>query len=119
MTCTTRNFIEKLHLLGGLHDAVVHRLTWTPEAKIIEFEIEDFYCNFDGLPEYPGRKSGSLIFEGIEHVHFDVETNEKRLNVDDLSISEVQGGEFVVAVTFWPYGRITAQFRSMGCPGLS
>ncbi len=104
--------------LGGLHDAVVHRIVWTPEKNILEFEVDDFYSNFEGLPEYPGPLSGSLVLQGVEHVHFDVETGESRLNVDEFVVAEAGSGGFTACVTFWPTGRITARFRSATHPNL-
>ncbi len=50
------DFKRKLEMLGLLHDSVVRQLIWKPEEKTIEFVVEDFYSNFEGLPEYPGLK---------------------------------------------------------------
>lgn len=109
---------KTLQSLGGLHDSVVCRVSWTPEAATLEFQIEDFYSNFKGLPEYPGAKSGSLIFEGVERVLFEIETDEKRLKIYDISISESPQGGFIVLMAFWPNGKITASYRSAMLPNL-
>ncbi|HEX2889316.1 hypothetical protein [Vineibacter terrae] len=114
-----RDLKEILESLGRLHDSVVCRVSWVPEKGILEFEIEDFFSNFDGLPEYPGCRSGSLVFQEVENARFDLDMVEKRLNVDELSITELAERQFEVSIRFWPNGVIKALCRSATWPDLS
>lgn len=113
-----RDLKKVLESLGLLHDAIVRRVTWVPEQGLLELEIADFFSNFEGLPEYPGRKSGSLFFRGVEHARIDLDMSENRLNVDELVIVESPEGKFKVSAKFWPNGHITASCQSASWPEL-
>lgn len=103
-----KSFLERM---GGLHDAVIRQLVWEPEAKILRFEIEDLYSNFEGLPEYPGAVSGLIELQGVERIGFDIKTNEKRLNIYEFFV-EIEGTDkYQATISFWPTGRITASYR--------
>ena len=105
---TLNNIIEAL---GGLHDSRVIRLVWLPEGKSLEFQIEDFYSNFEGLPEYKGPLSGSLVFRGIEHIEFNLDTEEKHLNIYEVIISASPVRGLMAKVTFRPSGNIILHFN--------
>jgi hypothetical protein len=60
-----KNFYKFIQKMGGMHDAVVTRLVLLLDEGKIEFHIDDIYSNFEGLPEYPGQQSGSIVLHGV------------------------------------------------------
>jgi hypothetical protein len=111
-----KSFLERM---GGLHDSVVRQLTWTPEAKTLRLEIEDFCSNFDGLPEYPGAVSGAIELQGVERISFAIDTNEKRLNIHEFLVEAENADKYRASVSFWPSGRITASYRVADFPQIN
>ena len=112
------DFWKLFESLGYLHDSVVERLTWTPEAGTLELAIEDFYSNFDGLPEYPGRLAGSITLRGIETIDLDIDFGAERLNIDEFVVESDPSGVLILQLKFWPRGRIDAKFGSIDLPQL-
>ena len=108
-----KSFLERL---GGLHDSVVHRLTWAPETKTLRLEIEDLCSNFKGLPEYPGAVPGVIELRGIEQIKFEIDTNEKRLNIHEFGVEAESTDKHRASVSFWPSGRISASYREADFP---
>jgi len=101
-----------LERLGQLHDASVTMFVWNQQTRMLRFEIEDFYCNFRGLPEYPGRYPGAIELHNVEDVIIDIENRENRLDVYEFSVSEIAGsnGSYRASISFWPSGKVTANF---------
>ena len=91
---------ELFESLSYLHDSVVERVTWTPEARTLELAIEDFYSNFEGLPEYPGRQGGSITLRGIATIDIDIDFDAVRLNIDDLAVETGPSGVLTVKLRF-------------------
>jgi hypothetical protein len=108
-----KSFLEQM---GGLHDSVVQELAWKPEAKTLRLVIEDLCSNFEGLPEYPGAVPGSIELHGVEQVSFNIETNEKRLNIHEFLVEIQNTGKHQASISFWPTGRITASYRNADFP---
>lgn len=112
------NLKEKLESLGLLHDSVVSQLIWKPDENTIEFIIEDFFSNFERLPEYPGLVGGSVILREIQQVRLDIEYGEKHLFIYEFVAEEVSAGNHRITVTFRPSGRIEAICRLVQFPEL-
>ncbi len=108
-----KSFLEQM---GGLHDSVVQELAWKPGAKTLRLVIEDLCSNFEGLPEYPGAVPGSIELHGVEQISFNIETNEKRLNIHEFLVEIQNTGKHQASISFWPTGRITALYRNANFP---
>ncbi|MDR1163437.1 MAG: hypothetical protein LBM17_06355 [Candidatus Accumulibacter sp.] len=106
-------FLERM---GGLHDAVVRRLIWAPEAKTLRLEIEDLCSNFEGLPEYPGAVPGAIELQGVERIDFDIDTDEKRLHIDEFLVEAESADKYLASISFWPGGRIILSYRVADFP---
>jgi hypothetical protein len=105
-----------LEHMGGLHDAVVRQLIWEPEAKTLRLEIKDLCNNFEGLPEYPGAVPGAIELQGVERIGFDIDTDEKRLNIDEFLVEAESAGKYLASISFWPTGRLTLSYRVADFP---
>lgn len=97
---------RKLERLGLLHDSVVTALAWNPTDKTLTFAIEDFYFNFEGLPEYPGAMGGSIILSNVQQVRIDIDYNEKHLFIYELEADDTHPDHSRISVSFRPSGRI-------------
>ncbi|MHB8697688.1 MAG: hypothetical protein ACYC9J_06570 [Sulfuricaulis sp.] len=102
-------FLEKL---GYLHDAVIEALVWNPDARTLEFRFRDIYCNFKGLPEYPGPKSGSVVLQGLGQITVNVDSIDKHLNVHEFQVESKDANMWTASVSFWPSGQLTASFHT-------
>lgn len=111
----TSDFKEFLHMLGLLHDVVIDRLVWMPEARKLEFEVDDIYSNFGGLPEYPGAKPATIVLNGVERVCFDIDTDEPRLYIFEFEVEQGDGVQDAV-ITFRPSGKIRVTYKSADFP---
>jgi hypothetical protein len=114
--CTVNGLKLFLERMGGLHDAVILQLMWSPMARNIRFDIKDLCCNFVGLPEYPGMVSGSIELHNISRVVFDVEANENRLSVYEFSVEIVSENEYRTSVLLCPAGKIIASYTRASFP---
>jgi hypothetical protein len=97
---------QKLESLGLLHDSAVLKLSWAPEEKRVELSIEDFYSNYEGQPEHPGKMSGSIILSEVQHLVIDIVYEEKYLIVYELQVDDSLTSSYRVTVTFRPSGRM-------------
>ena len=100
-----RDFLQKM---GGLHDSIVTYLSWLPSERRLEFNFEDMYSNFEGLPEYTGRQPGVIALHGVSELSISLDTN------GPLQIYEFLPDDSdpnVLLVTFSPSGRIRARYN--------
>jgi hypothetical protein len=105
-----------LQALGGLHDGVVRRIVWLPEGQRLEIDVDDLYSNFVGLAQYPGRKPGTVLLDGITRFEIEVEFAERTLNIEEFSMICADAGTFIASITFWPTGRIVVHCRAVTMP---
>lgn len=109
---------QLLEGLGLLHDSAVLELNWRPEEKRIELVVEDFYSNYEGQPEYPGRMSGSIVLSEVQHLAIDIAYEEKYLIVYELQIDDSLTNGYRMTVTFRPSGRIDVVCGRLELPEL-
>ena len=102
-----------LHSLGGLHDAIVISINWKIESNTLEVILDDLYANFRGFPEYPGRQSGVIQFQGTSKVDFNVDSSE-RLKIFEILLMEGCANE--VIAKFSPSGTLSIRFASATYP---
>ncbi|MDD2742195.1 MAG: hypothetical protein PHV02_07970 [Rhodocyclaceae bacterium] len=107
------SFTHFLNALGGLHDAVVVSIDWKINVSTLEIAFDDLYANFRGLPEYPGRKTGSILFRGVGCAAIELRSDE-RLRV--FEILPVKDSSDEVVARFSPSGRITVRFEAVEHP---
>jgi len=108
-----KDFLESL---GGLHDSCVEKIVWQPSEGIFEFHFNDLYWNFEGMPEYPGPKPGTIVFREVEQVRFEFDSSVSVLNVDEFSAQIEDDGKLMAKVKFWPSGSIAFAFKSSKYP---
>jgi hypothetical protein len=46
------------------------------EDRMLKITLTDLYGNFEGLPEYQGCRSATLVFNGVTGLTMDVELDE-------------------------------------------
>lgn len=109
----------KLERLGLLHDSVVTGLAWKPTDKTLTFAVEDFYSNFEGLPEYPGAMGGSIILSKVQQVTIDIDYDEKHLFIYDFEVDDTHPDRYRISVSFRPSGRIVAVCGHIEFPELN
>ncbi len=98
-------FIESL---GGLHDAEVISLVWTPANAEIRMSVDDIHSNFDGLPEYQGLVPGVFVFSGVTDVEWAVDRPDPRLKIYDWDVMPITGGARS-EIKISPSGRLVIQ----------
>lgn len=97
---------RKLERLGLLHDSVVTALAWNPTDRTLTFAIEDFYSNFEGLPEYPGAMGGSITLRNVHQVTIDIDYHAKHLFIYEFDVDDTHPDHSRISVSFRPSGRI-------------
>ena len=113
MTTNLKLLSDFLLRLGGLHDTTLVAVDWRLESRTIQFEFDDLYANFGGLPEYPGRHTGIIKLEGITQIDFNFEATE-RVKVFEILPAEERSDE--VLAKFSPSGSIRIRFTSAVYP---
>ena len=106
-------FADYLQRMGGLHDAVVRSVLWSPLERTIVFRFDDIYSNFEGLPEYPGHEANSIVLNGIGHISFSFEGDEPLRVSEFLAKSD---GRNSARISFWPSGHIEMEFERAEYP---
>jgi hypothetical protein len=101
-----RDLKRKLESLGLLHDSAIQQLLWKPEENTIEIVIEDFYSNFEGLPEYPGLMGGSIILSRVHHVEVGIKYDEKHLIIYEVQVDNISPDNYHITVLFRPSGQM-------------
>lgn len=98
--------------LGGLHDAKVEKIAWSPTQKVIVLEVGDLNSNFQGLPEYKERKPSEIVFGDTIGFVGNLEEVEGALRVYELALASSSVG-YKASVTFSPAGRISFECGSV------
>lgn len=108
-----KSFVETL---GGLHDAVVQKLAWNLEERVLRFEFKDIYIDFEGFPEYPGLTPGSVMLRKVGDVSFELDAKEGSLHVYEFAVENIDDDKWIASISFWPGGKITATFADANFP---
>ncbi len=104
------DFEGYLQRMGSLHDAEVMSLAWRPSDRVLEIALHDVYANFGGLPEYPGLRTGSLVFGEVAALEMNLEHAE-RMRIYDITVEEG-----TVTVLLSPAGRVTLRCGGVSFP---
>ena len=107
-----------LEAIGELHDAHVTRLAFDLEERRVTIDIDDFYRNFAGLPEYKGDRFGAIIFRGVEDCKITVQIQERNLRIDGITVSAGIGSQKVAILKFWPSGSMSFNYESVSFPNV-
>lgn len=105
------DFGEFLLRLGNLHDCTITRLEWKAAEKRIDFEIEDIYFNFEGLPEYKGPTPGLITLAETQSVAIELHAADGPLRVYEFSAIKEASGTLAVSISLWPSGKISVRHR--------
>ena len=81
-------FAQFIRSLGGLHDAEIASLVWTPTKTEILITVVDINANFDGTEPTPGV----FTFSGVTDVEWMVDRPDRRLKIYDWEVAPITGG---------------------------
>lgn len=112
------DFQKFLNSLGGLHDCEITQLRIDFRRREIEFQFDDLFSNFFGLPEYKGPLAGKIVLREI--YKFDYKASNfptSSLKVYDFICRESDDGQ-EANVAFWPEGSICVGFSFADFPDL-
>ncbi|MFT5180482.1 MAG: hypothetical protein ACI8S3_000356 [Alphaproteobacteria bacterium] len=93
--------------LGGLHDARIQQVLWSPEHREIAFTVDDLNSNSEGFPEYQGLFPQVVILEGVADITVSFAPIESHLNVYDFKVTTESASQLRVDISFWPGGSIS------------
>jgi hypothetical protein len=110
---TINSFLKRF---GGLHDSNIESIFWNPSEGRFEIRFQDIFANFEGLPEYPGRASGELIFDEVKSITFMVDFSDRSLRVFDITAEDSDGSGKVCTMVFSPAGKIIIRSASIRFP---
>jgi hypothetical protein len=111
------NFRNLLLKLGGLHDARLTAMNWNIDSSSIDLIINNIYANFDGFPEYPGRRDGSIKLEEVSYVESYVEKIEveKAENLKIFDFLVMSDSEIEILIKFTPNGHLCIRCATATC----
>ena len=101
------HLFDYLREMGGLHGALVTCFTWTPDAREIEFRIEDL-PGARPRPVGTAPRSGSVTLYGVSDLSIAVK---EQLPLRVFEFAPEAGASDVLLVTFWPAGWIRVRFQ--------
>jgi hypothetical protein len=97
-------FVSFILSLGGLHDAEIIALTWTPVKAEILMSVEDINANFDDLKPTPGV----FMFSGVTDVEFSVDRPDPKLKIYDWKVTPIAEG-YRSEIKVSPSGKLVIQ----------
>ena len=101
--------------LGGLHDADIRVITWNPEKRSVEIDVDDLNANFDGLPEYPGKRPAILAFGDVQNLALNCDGQQgdiQRVYRFKVLRNEISG-QFEASLIFSPSGQLNFHFANV------
>ena len=78
---------DRIESLGGLHDAIILSLAWSAEERRLGIAVDDINSNINGLPEYLGARSATLVFSEVTHLDVNANLTVAGLMVYDWTIT--------------------------------
>jgi hypothetical protein len=96
--------LDSLHSLGDLHDSRITSLHWSMTERALTLQIDDFFANFLGLPEYPGQQSGPLTFHDVAALARDTAATDSYLWIYEVSIIPSPKESLSVTIRLAPGG---------------
>ena len=109
-------FARFLRDLGGLHDARVTAFSFDLTERSFSVDVDDIYSNFEGLPEYKGRKPARIKLMEISRLKISFDARNEEFNIDDFSVFKINEIQEAASILFWPEGKITMDFRGVEFP---
>jgi len=102
----SKSFFESF---GGLHDSEVFKICYERKDSVLIIEIEDFYSNFLGLPEYQDLKDVILCIKIDKKLDINIDL----LDSSNLSIYDVLITANSMKILFAPSGFIELSFSDI------
>ena len=62
--------------LGGLHDVEIEAISINFVDQTLTVAVEDLHANFADLPEHPGCRPATLVFDEVTDLFVDVDMDE-------------------------------------------
>lgn len=103
--------IEHIRALGGLHDAEVIGVSWSPQSDVAKIILTDLYANFRGCPEFRPDVTGVVEFRSVADIEISSDAKE-RVTIYDWEIEEADGG-FTSNIFLSPGGHIKIKSRTI------
>jgi hypothetical protein len=82
------DFASFIKSLGGLHDAEIVSLAWTPTKTEIVMSVKDINAGLDGTEPTPAV----FIFSGVTDIEWAVDRPDHRLKIYDWDVFPIVGG---------------------------
>lgn len=95
--------------LGDLHDAKIDQITWSVAARTITLDVDDLNANFDGLPEYGGKKKASITFCEVENILLNCDARKddtQRIYALEM-LKKGDSGKYELMMRISPSGRLS------------
>lgn len=102
-----------LAAVGGLHDARITRLTWSPEQQLLVVSFDDLYSSFEGLPEYKGVTPVSFVFEGVSKINVSLDPVSKHTAVFECEAKRDATRALTVSLNCSPGGQLSVTCSSL------
>lgn len=99
--------MDSLHSLGNLHDNRITSLHWNLTDRVLTLQIDDFFANFLGLPQYPGQQSGPLTFHDVSALTCDTADTDSFLWIYEVSIISSPKESLSVTIRLAPGGSLS------------
>ena len=104
---------DRIESLGGLHDAIILSLAWSAEERRLGIAVDDINSNTNGLPEYLGPRSATLVFSEVTHLEVNANLTVGGLMVYDLAIERTGPDAYASSLMLSPGGKLTIECRSI------
>ncbi len=104
---------DRIESLGGLHDAIILSLAWSAEERRLGIAVDDINSNINGLPEYLGARSATLVFSEVTHLDVNANLTVAGLMVYDWTITSKGPDTYASSLMLSPGGKLTIECRSI------
>ena len=104
---------DRIESLGGLHDAIILSLAWSAEERCLRIVVDDINSNTNGLPEYPGPRSATLVFSEVTHLDVNANLTVAGLMVYDWTIARQEPTTYTLSLMLSPGGKLTIECQSI------
>lgn len=104
---------DRIDSLGGLHDAIILSLAWSAEEGCLWIAVDDINSNTNGLPEYPGPISATLVFSEVTHLEVNANLLEDGMMIYEWAIACKWPDTYASSLSLSPGGKLTIECRSI------
>lgn len=99
--------------LGGLHDARVTAIDWSPAERRLRIVVDDINANTRDLPGYRGESEATLTFSGVTRFAIAADLTVEGLAIGEWTVSRPGPDSYASFVALSPGGRLTIECREV------